>query len=253
MGVMSENLAKGPIFKKLDQRYSHTDRRKDALAKLKSDNASLDILGAAASTTGTHGAPSGERILNTFRKRRKGELVKGKDRAERLDILIPKTGPEKYTRIDEQKHVKHHWFSDKEGDGWWPNNPSHPVEAILREALIQALEVATKKGTVDPDTKEPRGIPIDTYWVCAGENHPFEAFVCWNTRQVTLIILTPTIPRLHDETFEGEERPFSNTGMVEKTKDNQDIAIMAVRRHKETKKVMVRPVRLEDGGAGPIG
>jgi hypothetical protein len=234
MGVMTENLAKGTIFKKLDDRYSDPGRRAAALGRLGTPT-SLAALGATAPDS------MGTNILEINRIRRPGEYARARQRAIGLGILTAGAGgaPD---RINERTHLEEHWFSQVVGRGWWHDNPNHPVEEVLREALIQALEVANA-----------RNLSIDTYWVCAGENHPFEAFVCWNPRQVTLIILTPSVPRLHDEVFDYEERPFNPVGIVERTKNNQATGIIAVRRHRETKKVIVRPVRLEDGGSGPIG
>jgi hypothetical protein len=102
-------------------------------------------------------------------------------------------------KINDVKHMIKHWFTPRTSDdcsGWWSADVG-PVEEILRQGLIAALEVslpesAGGKGPAD------RNLPVDTIWVCSGDpDARFECYVYLNERQVNLVIMTPEPP--HDE------------------------------------------------------
>ena len=59
---------------------------------------------------------------------------------------------------------------------WWPAH--HPMAPIVRESLIQALELA-----------RDRRLPINSYWLCAGDQ--FRVIVTHDNLQVLRLILTP--------------------------------------------------------------
>lgn len=76
----------------------------------------------------------------------------------------------------EKRHLLDDWFDPT---GWWPTQ--QPIEPILRQALIKALQLVVK-----------HEIPMDSYWICAGGD--FEAYVAKSGQQVTLMLLTPPPP-----------------------------------------------------------
>ena len=57
------------------------------------------------------------------------------------------------------------------------------MEAVLRQGFIEALTLAKKKN-----------LPIEAYWICAGEDSVFEISCAWSHLQVTMNIVTPTVP-----------------------------------------------------------
>jgi hypothetical protein len=67
---------------------------------------------------------------------------------------------------------------------------TYPVEAIVRQSLIVAIDLATR----DPDNGDERFLPIDCYWLWTNDTSKFEALITYNVRQVTRIILTPPPP-----------------------------------------------------------
>lgn len=74
-------------------------------------------------------------------------------------------------------------------DQWLQFWPSYPVEALLRQSLIEAIELAN---THNPDPKNL--LPIECHWIWTNYNNKFEVLVTYNTRQVTRILLTPPPP-----------------------------------------------------------
>lgn len=87
---------------------------------------------------------------------------------------------------NEKTHVKDHWF----GSQWWPNiDPKHR-EKVCQTAYVKAIDAAFEVVQGDDSNVYPK--PIVTYWVAGGDH--FEATIGWSKWQVTLILLTPTIP-----------------------------------------------------------
>lgn len=66
---------------------------------------------------------------------------------------------------------------------WLKFWPDHAVEAIVRQSLVETLELA---GSLS--------LPIDCYWIWTNDPKKFEALIAHNARQVTRIILTPKPP-----------------------------------------------------------
>lgn len=125
-------------------------------------------------------------------------------------------------------HLRQDWFGEgvvnaNGQTGWWRNWKGEP-EKVLRCGLIRALEVAMGLShncphhtpglapagtTADPAQRPPggRNLPIDYYWVCGPSR--FEVYVNWNSRQVTVILVTPGFP------FALVEDPDENGGALD--------------------------------------
>lgn len=82
-------------------------------------------------------------------------------------------------------YLRNVWFNQS-GAGLWQAH--QPIEPIVRQGLIEAIELASR----DPDTQQERNLPIDSYWMCLGDQ--VEVVVTYSAHQVTRIILTPPIP-----------------------------------------------------------
>jgi len=74
---------------------------------------------------------------------------------------------------EEADHLRKTWYSS---GCWWPAH--HPMEPIVRQSLIKALELA-----------RPENLDIDSYWLCAGDE--FQVMVTRNNQRVIRLILTP--------------------------------------------------------------
>src|SRR5919109_4147953 len=98
-----------------------------------------------------------------------------------VDILV-KYGAAK---DDVAAHLRTHFYDRNQG--WWGDEPA---AAIVRQGLIQAIELAMR----DPHTGEMRAQPltIDSYWVLIG-NQLATIVTCSDT-QVTRLLLTPSPP-----------------------------------------------------------
>jgi len=98
-----------------------------------------------------------------------------------VDILV------KYrvAKANVAAHLRTHFYDRKQG--WWGDEPT---AAIVRQGLIQAIELAMR----DPQTGEMRAQPltIDSYWVLIG-NQVATIVTCSDT-QVTRLLLTPSPP-----------------------------------------------------------
>jgi hypothetical protein len=66
----------------------------------------------------------------------------------------------------------------------------YPVEVIMRQSLIEAIQLATR----DPVNGQERFLPIDCYWIWTNDSTKFEVLLTYNERQVTRILLTPPPP-----------------------------------------------------------
>jgi hypothetical protein len=83
---------------------------------------------------------------------------------------------EQIARLSE--HLGRSWFS--EATGWWPE--FQPIAPIYATGLLQTLNTSlASKG--DP-------LPIDSYWIL--KHHQVELINLVSTRQVTLLIATPS-------------------------------------------------------------
>lgn len=81
-----------------------------------------------------------------------------------------------------ERYFRRHWL----GQSW---SDDYPVETIVRQSLIEAIELADRLTT---DAAHP--MPIDCYWLYTEDTSKFEALITANERQVTRIILTPPPP-----------------------------------------------------------
>ncbi len=96
------------------------------------------------------------------------------------------------------EYVAAHWFNpDVNAPGtWWKEK--QPIEPVIRESLIQAIELA-------------EDLPIDSYWAPIGnrevhpnnfhrgvfrtDEYPFEVILSRGKYQLTRVIITPPSPR----------------------------------------------------------
>jgi hypothetical protein len=94
----------------------------------------------------------------------------------------------------EVEYLREYWFdpnwADLNSECWWREH--QPIEPIVRQGLITAIDVATR----DPDAVEQRPEPldVDSYHIY-GERDHFESLVTWTDKQVTRIVLTPPHPK----------------------------------------------------------
>jgi hypothetical protein len=120
--------------------------------------------------------------------------------------------------IDGQEHIKRDWLGEGRSGrfgstGWWRNWKGDP-ESTLRCAFIRSLEMAMGLRHHCPCHSDPPGLPspaptgsdpagaqkhlpIDHHWICGPSR--FEAYVCWNPRWVTLVLITPGFPEPIEE------------------------------------------------------
>jgi hypothetical protein len=96
------------------------------------------------------------------------------------------TGDENYFRIS--------WLQ------FW--SKTYPVEAIVRQSLIVAINLA------DTHSTPQNFMPIDCYWIWTNDASKFEALITFNTRQVMRIILTPPPPTHPNMSTLTGEAPF---------------------------------------------
>jgi hypothetical protein len=68
------------------------------------------------------------------------------------------------------------WFNET---GFWERY--HPIEPIIRQSLVTALELAIE-----------HNLPIDSYLISGGDQ--FEVVITYSASQVTRIVLTPPNP-----------------------------------------------------------
>ena len=66
---------------------------------------------------------------------------------------------------------------------------SFPVEAIVRQSLIEAIELAKNRSE-----REGHFVDLDCYWIWTNDQSRFEVLITVNARQVTRIVLTPPPP-----------------------------------------------------------
>jgi len=121
----------------------------------------------------------------------------------------------------EANHICLHWFNDLQrdgtndpnGEGWWKD--IQPIEPIIRQGLITAIDAAMNDYSAASSGTRPRPLPIVFYWMChAGHpDHPgpspqdtVEVAVTWSDYQVTFIVHTPDTG--HDEPLTGTEPIF---------------------------------------------
>jgi hypothetical protein len=94
----------------------------------------------------------------------------------------------------EIEYLCEYWFdpnwADLSSKCWW--REQQPIEPIVRQGLITAIDVAT----YDPDSGEQRPEPldVDSYHIY-GDRDYFESIVTWTDKQVTRILLTPPHPK----------------------------------------------------------
>jgi hypothetical protein len=231
MAGMPESLSKGFVFKRLDEHYGDPAKRVESLKKLKAAQEAFESGKWDPASHSLAEIGAGHGVLKK-RPREPDEFAKTLDKERSLGVVT------KADEVDERQHVLKHWFSQEVNEGWWPTHPDQPVEHLLRKALIEALDVAVQKD-----------LPVDTYWICAGD-HPFEAFVCWNKRQVTLLILTPGGWEAHPQDY----APIKVDETVKELTKLRDEGIMVVKRnHTKEREIIVKPLKLHEGGAGDIG
>ena len=87
----------------------------------------------------------------------------------------------------EANYLLTYWFNPNIADPriFWPDK--QPIEPIVRQGLIDAIELATDKSAT-----ELKYLPTDYYWICIGDQ--FAAYIVKSTAQVTHFILSPHPP-----------------------------------------------------------
>ena len=110
------------------------------------------------------------------------QLVNGSQEALEKLLTALKDPAQKYVDIlqslagltpPEAVHLSQSWY---EPQCWWP--ALHPMEPLVRQSLIKALEVA-----------RDRRLPINSYWITAGNQ--FRVIVIHDNFQVWRLIFTP--------------------------------------------------------------
>ena len=194
---MPEHIFKGPIFRRLDERYRDPLKRRESLEKLKDLNRSVADIGDEHGVLLTRQLEVGELEREALQRAEDNKAV-----MDVPDALPSPTGK----IISDRFHVLRDWFTPWDpttGKGGWWLATVGPVEEILRQGLIQALEVSLPEswGGTGP---EDRFLPVETLWICHGHDTDpdpatFECHVCWNEQQVTLCIMTPEEPGAHHD------------------------------------------------------
>ncbi|MEK7247002.1 MAG: hypothetical protein AAB092_00870 [Chloroflexota bacterium] len=157
MPEMPQSVAKGPILTRFDQFSQSAANLQDLKANLAVDGESSNVVA----------------ILNSH------------------NLLT----------ADEANHLERDWF-DRDGDGWWKTR--QPIQPIIAKGFIEAIDKA-----LEPTITGQEALPLDCYWICdTGHNEPghieahlshpqgedgaVEVAVMWNSRQVTVLIQTPS-------------------------------------------------------------
>jgi hypothetical protein len=114
-----------------------------------------------------------EQLVN-HNPRARAQLVDAlKDRTQDyIQILMDLAG----VTQEEATHLRQAWYNPQ---GWW--RAHQPIEPIVRQSLIKALELAAE-----------RDLPIESHWLCVGNQ--FQVIVTCNDSQVIRLILTPPPP-----------------------------------------------------------
>lgn len=179
MGVMPEGMSKGAILKKLDARYAVPAGSNPATIK-------AQLQGRLAGLRGLTPYPF-----------------------ESFATLGQTNGA--LTR-NEADHIRLHWFNETvttaggvtlSGQGWWKD--IQPIEPIIREGLIAAIEVAIRNPDTSPPADRPIPLPIVFFWMCHPGHSPSDTYtpgvedavevdVSWGDYQVTVVIHTPDTP-----------------------------------------------------------
>jgi hypothetical protein len=175
---MPEMLSKGDVFAKLDERYK---------------NVPIDDLKARL------------KALRDLPRYPEGNIATfGETGVQRSGALTPA----------DAQHIRAHWFNDPDGDGsndpngpgWWRGD-LQPIEPIIRQGLVTAIDAAINDYNQDPPVERQKPLPIVFYWMChTGHSNPpapskpsaddaVEVAVGWSEQQVTLVIHTPDPPR----------------------------------------------------------
>ncbi len=155
------------------------------------------------------------------------------------DSLVENAEKGKVLTAAEAKHIRKHWFNEY-GDGWWQGD-IQPVEPILREGLVAAIEAALNDYNTSPPTPRLRPLPIVFYWVC----HPghesrkilenrvererlaqdgIEVDIGWSDQQVTFIFHTPDVPE--DNTPNPDDEPLI---VVKRDESSRDVVRVRVK------------------------
>lgn len=201
MPGMPEHVSKGAVFKALDHFYADAASRAASLTRLREGLAALQEMQSPETSEERK-----RKLRETWREHPLTSIgAKGRDKAV-LKAARP-LGPDEVHHVQPQhggsavavapqlfndiEHVVNDWLRPKEQGGWWSSDVG-PVEEILMQGLITALEISEAH---DND------LPIDTVWICAGADTGADAIrvechLHHNRQQVTLIVLTPIRP--HD-------------------------------------------------------
>ena len=165
-GMPLRNVSKGPVFRKIDKAFLSAVNRVDAL-----------LAYAEAQTA--------QDKMNVFL-----------DQAKNLKILSNTA----------TARIMRDWLDDQP-PSWWPNY-EYKLQ-ILAEGFRKALEVSLGpwkeldierplgkdeivKKKVDVGGNADYGKPVASMWICAG--HHFQCVVMDAEKQVTLLLLTPSVP-----------------------------------------------------------
>lgn len=190
MPHMPKHLGVGPIFKTLEDRYADPATARETLRRLRETRSdgtwtyALADIGSIAAV----GPVTNHQVTPTT------TLVTSQMKA----------------------HLNKHWFGAADPPtqpttGWWNSWRGEP-EATMREALTRALEISMHLPHGAPVPEEPKStqplaivkaslgwvkglfVPsahrrIQFFWVCGLPR--FETYVSWNSKTVTVVVLTP--------------------------------------------------------------
>lgn len=294
MPLMPEQIGKPDALRALEQRYSSRENRLLGLIRLRANAAKLGELGEQAGVLKQRDVLPGDFPVDDphpLEEAKKRGVVFEHNGGLRLDeqLHIEQDWFDadkgwwskdkkwwKLTPLIERRKLR-----DAAGVGSMASlrHPDHPVEAILSRGLQEALEISlgadltrldylatTTPGLASANSPAQvpgldavpttRDLPIEFLWACGGAPGHFQVYVTWNERQVTVVIVTPTIP--HGSVPEKDPDAYKESARNTK-KALAERGMMVVRRHHEPSgvagpagEVITKPIPASEGGAGPI-
>lgn len=114
------------------------------------------------------------------------------------------------------QHLEREFYAEEGPLAYWPYNRYGFLgnkQEILRQGLLETIRVAeqlpetriNRRHLSRPWPADPVVRPLETWWMCSGTR--FEVNVLDGDRQVTIMILTPAMPKLPDSRKVKLENP----------------------------------------------
>ena len=140
--------------------------------------------------------------INTLMMRKAALQTPGVDLCTAVQNMKDNNGQSVLTQ-KEIDHICDDWFNRK-GTGWWKD--IQPIEPILREGMIAAIDAALVDYNQNPPAPRKDPLPIVFYWMCHPGHQPdedqeapspydaAEVDVSWSDHQVTVVFHTPDSP-----------------------------------------------------------